>query len=275
MDSRIKLSIHGGRGYIGTQFRTQFEHKYLFQYSGLNDDLLYLSCATGKVAPRTLVKANISDLIDVLTLWCAYALNDGTSPVFNYISSAMVYPDSDVPLSEESPVGPRGLYATTKSMGEMFVRQICEENGLPYRIIRLANVVGGSIHKSNGLHRTIRKVVRGDTVSATIGQVRDYIHVQDVCTAIDLILQSGEKNAIYNVATGIATPITNMLDVIFVSVTGEPRKFGDVQFRVNDDPDVLNSSVINVDKLKRLGFVPQYDLPAIVAEFVQKMRASK
>jgi UDP-glucose 4-epimerase len=90
---------------------------------------------------------------------------------------------------------------------------------------------------------------------------RDYIFIDDVVNALMLITKTLNSNNcifdVYNVGTGVSYSVREVIETLgalvnkkinYMSVTSKKRKF--------DRPNLS----ANVDKLKRLGWKPTYDL---------------
>jgi UDP-glucose 4-epimerase len=68
-------------------------------------------------------------------------------------------------------------------------------------------------------------------------QTRDFVHVQDVCRALELALGKGGT---YNIGTGVETSINNLASIIIEAccsksiVTGAPEESGQIKHSVAD-----------------------------------------
>ena len=86
--------------------------------------------------------------------------------------------------------------------------EYCQAHGMNWRIFRLGNVYGGpdkGTDKRNALHKIIESLRKGDDVKLYEGLSRDYIHILDVCRAMNFLCNQGPLNEIYNIGTGIET----------------------------------------------------------------------
>jgi len=137
---------------------------------------------------------------------------------FNFISSWFVYGKTkNLPVNESQPCDPKGFYSITKRAAEQMLISFCQTYGLNYRIIRLCNVIGkGDLkasRKKNALQHMIDNLKQGEDVSLYDGgtHIREYMHVDDVCSAINLIIEKGNLNDIYNVSLSNPTTIGDMI----------------------------------------------------------------
>lgn len=120
---------------------------------------------------------------------------------FVYISDYSVYGDVNSPAKESDKLDPFGNDALAHVSNENILKSVKAVNGLDYKVLRLCDVVGPrddfglipSIMKSLSNKNYLSVPFDGDAA-------RDYIHVQDACSAIKFLIENGQKNEIYNVS---------------------------------------------------------------------------
>lgn len=259
-----------GHGFIGSRYAKLYD----CIVNDRNDltvkskDILYLISTTDnynvKTNPYIDIDTNLTTMIRVLEN-CKH-MPDVT---FNFASSWFVYGDSQSVVDETSYCDPKGFYSITKRTAEQLLISYCEAHKIKYRILRFANVVGAGdknvSSKKNALTYMLRKLKSGEGITLyNNGEFyRDYIHVNDVCRAINLILTSGEINSIYNVGTGIANNFKYVIDYIIA-------KTNSTSTIMNVDSNATSSFYMNCDKIKKLGFVPRHDIYTIVDELLNE-----
>jgi nucleoside-diphosphate-sugar epimerase len=198
-----------------------------------------------------------------------------SSPVtFNFISSWFVYGETEMPATEESNCYPNGFYSITKRCAEQLLISYCETFGIKYRILRLANVAGYGDKKAspqkNALQHMINELKAGRDVNVYDGGnlYRDYIHVNDAARAIKLIMEKGEVNTTYNVGNGQPLLFKDMIEYAKELIGGEgklvPIEIPDFHRTVQ-----VRSMWMLSDKLKSLGYTPNYDMKAIIEDMVK------
>ena len=186
---------------------------------------------------------------------------------FNFISSWFVYGEGPIPYSEEQPCNPKGFYSITKYAAEMLLKSYCATFDLDFRIIRLANVVGSNDSKAskkkNALQYLAHQIENDEPIELYENGlvIRDFIHVDDVVRGIDLIIEKGRKNEIFNLGSGMGTSLGSILREYHQSIgsksiiSGIPTpKFHSV-IQVKD-------SILKIDKLQSLGFNPTIKITA-------------
>ena len=85
--------------------------------------------------------------------------------------------------------------------------------------------------------------------------VRDYIHVEDHCRAIDLVLHAGEVGETYNIGTGVETSGLEVANAV-LKATGKPESLIEfVQDRLGHD----YRYAVDTAKIRALGWTPRID----------------
>jgi dTDP-glucose 4,6-dehydratase len=157
--------------------------------------------------------------------------------------------------TEEWPLEPRSPYAASKASAELLVRAFRVTHDLPTLTTRCSNNIGPYQYPEKRVPLFITNAI-DDLPLPVYGngmQVRDHVHVEDHCTAIDLVLHQGALGEAYNVggdneATGIdvVRTILQMLD--------KPESL--IQ-HVGDRPGHDLRYALDSNKIKALGWVPQ------------------
>ena len=91
--------------------------------------------------------------------------------------------------------------------------------------------------------------------------IREWIHVDDHCRAICLVIAQGEKGEIYNIGSGVE--ISN-LDLARMFLKFSISKKSEVEFVADRQGHDFRYS-IDSTKIQRLGFLPKYLLDQEVA----------
>ncbi|MBE3572779.1 MAG: dTDP-glucose 4,6-dehydratase [Moorella humiferrea] len=135
---------------------------------------------------------------------------------FLQVSTDEVYgslqPD-DPPFTEESPIRPNSPYSASKTAADLMCRAYFVTYGLPVIITRCSNNYGPYQHPEKFIPTIILNALADKPIPVYgDGQnVRDWIHVEDHCRALDLVLQKGQAGEVYNV--GAKNEHTN-LDIV-------------------------------------------------------------
>jgi len=174
---------------------------------------------------------------------------------------------------ETDPLAPRSPYSASKAAADQLVWAYWITYGLPVTITRGANNVGP--------YQYPEKVVPLFSTNAILGeplpvygdglQMRDYAHVYDHCTGIEVVLERGVLGEVYNVGTGREMTNLEMVEII-LDTLGKPRN---LIRHVADRPGHDRRYSMNVDKLGGLGWKPLYDPHEAVAEAARWYAASR
>ncbi|MBT8203003.1 MAG: GDP-mannose 4,6-dehydratase [Acidimicrobiia bacterium] len=176
--------------------------------------------------PWTAFEVNVMGTVAVLEAARVGPTGSGESaggPVFVMISSADVYglvDESDLPLTEAQEPRPRSPYGASKIAGEEIARSYHRAYGLPVIIARPFNHLGrgqktkfaaasfaGQIAE---LEATGGGVVRHGDLSAR----RDLTDVHDIVRAYRLLAMHGEPGETYNICSGHAVSMQEVLDTL-------------------------------------------------------------
>ncbi|RSK28667.1 dTDP-glucose 4,6-dehydratase [Bacillus sp. HMF5848] len=170
-------------------------------------------------------------------------------------------------FTEETPLAPNSPYSASKAGADMLVRAYHETFGLPVNITRCSNNYGPyhfpekliPLMIINALHDK-QLPVYGDGLN-----VRDWLHVEDHCRAIDLVLHKGVNGEVYNV--GGNNERTN-LEVVkaILNKLGKPESLIKyVEDRLGHD----RRYAIDATKIReQLGWEPKYTFEQGVGETV-------
>ena len=277
----MKIQVFGGSGFVGSEFAKQNPGCLVNardDYSVKEKNILYMiSTVTNyhvKTNPYIDIDTNLTTLMKVLEQIKNNMLQAEDGYVLNFISSWFVYGETEMPAHEESNCYPNGFYSITKRCAEQLLISYCETFGIKYRILRLANVAGHGDKKAspqkNALQHMINELKAGRDVNVYDGGnlYRDYIHVSDVARAIKLIMETGEVNTTYNVGNGQPLLFKDMIEYAKELIGGEGRLVPIEIPQFHRTVQVRSMWMLS-DKLKSLGYTPNYNMKAIIEDMVK------
>jgi len=137
-------------------------------------------------------------VVDMCVKWgvkrCVYISSD---EIYGHLTS-----EDDPPWTEEAPLKPRNPYSSTKASGELLIKAAHETHGLPYNITRSCNNYGPRQPVRNLIPKIIANIISEKPVPiyGQGMQMRDWIHVQDTCSAIIKIIEEAPLNETYNIS---------------------------------------------------------------------------
>lgn len=193
---------------------------------------------------------------------------------FVQVSSDEVYGSlnsADPPFTEENPIIPNSPYAASKAAADLMVRAYHETYGLNVVITRCSNNYGPYQFPEKLIPLMITNALDNKPlpVYGDGKNVRDWIHVEDHCSAIALAMEKGKNGAVYNIGADCQLKNIDVVKGILV-VLGKPASLITyVQDRLGHD----RRYAINSSKLQNeLGWIPQHKfmnaLPALAQWYI-------
>ena len=151
---------------------------------------------------REFINSNIIGVHSILEA----VRNSGTR--FHHVSTDEVYgsldPDSSEKFSEGSCYNPRNPYSATKASADFLVKAYHNTYGIPATISNCSNNFGPNQHPEKLIPKTILNFLDNKPMQiyGNGRQVRDWIYVDDHCSALDVILKKGKYGETYLVSSG-------------------------------------------------------------------------
>jgi dTDP-glucose 4,6-dehydratase len=126
-------------------------------------------------------------------------------PRYLQVSTDEVYGSvAEGSFTETDPLCPSSPYSASKASADMLVLAYRTTFGLPVLITRSSNNYGPYQYPEKMIPLFITNALDGQPlpVYGDGRNVRDWIHVEDNCAALDLVLRQGDEGQIYNVGGG-------------------------------------------------------------------------
>ncbi|MDX9976358.1 MAG: GDP-mannose 4,6-dehydratase [FCB group bacterium] len=178
---------------------------------------------------------------------------------FVHISTSEVYGTAETPLmSEEHPLKPLSPYASAKCGADRLVWSYFRTYDIPAVIVRPFNNYGPRQHLEKVVPRFITSVLLGEdvTVHGDGGAARDFVFVEDNCSAIDAVLHAGidkVKGETFNVGTGTDISIQQIADDIVRLMNGDPSHIR----RIGNRPGQVDRHTADFSHIREaLGWTP-------------------
>lgn len=220
--------------------------------------------------PEIFLRTNVYGtgvLLDVAkTFW--QRLDEKRKADFRYIqiSTDEVYgtlnPD-DPPSTEASPILPNSPYAAGKAGGDHVVRAYFHTYGIPVIITRCSNNYGPYQFPEKLIPLMIHHILqeRALPLYGDGKNIRDWIHVEDHCEAIETVWRRGRPGEVYNIGgeneranIDIVHLLCDLVDRHAGGKTSSRRLISHVKDRLGHD----RRYSLNIGKIKReLGWSPE------------------
>ncbi|MGN1036218.1 MAG: GDP-mannose 4,6-dehydratase, partial [Ruminococcus sp.] len=210
-------------------------------------DIIYHLSAQSSVAlswknPQLTVDVNIKGSLNVLDSLRDSGLSSriiliGSGEEYGYIKKC--------PVSEEEPLRPGNIYAVTKACQSMIGNIYAKAYKMDIVMVRAFNHIGaGQLPQFvvSDFCKQVAEIEKGlkapEMCVGNLDAKRDFTDVRDVVRAYMLLAEKGKSGELYNVGSGHARAIREILDIIISQSTAD--------IKVTVDPNRLRPSDIPV-----------------------------
>ncbi|MFC4103163.1 dTDP-glucose 4,6-dehydratase [Paenibacillus xanthanilyticus] len=171
-------------------------------------------------------------------------------------------------FTEETPLAPNSPYSASKAGGDLLVRAYHETFGMNVNITRCSNNYGPFHFPEKLIPLMVTNALEGKDLPVYGDglNVRDWLHVMDHASAIDLVIHNGRPGEVYNI--GGHNERTNITIVkLILELLGKSEE--QIRF-VEDRKGHDRRYAIDPTKLtNELGWVPKYTFETGIKETVQ------
>lgn len=180
---------------------------------------------------------------------------------YHQISTDEVYGDlpldrPDLFFTEETPIHTSSPYSASKASADLLVLSYYRTYGLPVTITRCSNNYGPYHFPEKLIPLMITRALADESlpVYGNGANIRDWLYVEDHCSAIDLVIRNGREGEIYNVGGHNEKSNIDVVKIILYSL-GKPESL--IEF-VKDRPGHDMRYAIDPAKIqKELGWSPR------------------
>lgn len=200
---------------------------------------------------------------------------------FHHISTDEVYGalplESQERFSEKTAYDPHSPYSASKASSDHLVRAYADTYGLPISITNCSNNFGPYQYPEKLIPLAITNILEGKKVPV-YGDglyVRDWLHVEDHCRAIEAVLLNGRIGESYCVGgLGLSQEINNLSVVRkIIGLLGKDETY--IEY-VKDRPGHDRRYAIDWSKINHdLGWKPQYDFDTWLEKTIDWYRENK
>lgn len=205
------------------------------------------------------------------------ARREGTGR-FHHISTCEVYGDLDLDsedaFAEDYPYRPRTPYNASKAGADHAVRAYVETYGLPATITNCCNNYGPYQFPEKVIALFTTRAIDDKPLPlyASTQNKREWLHVDDHCSAIELVLKKGRLGETYHVGSGDEASIDQIADSVLEAL-GKPDSLKTI---VEDRPGHDRRYLLNSTKIRReLGWEPKVAFGPGLAETVRWYAANR
>lgn len=205
-------------------------------------------------------------------------------PLFGYLSSTTVYAPSENPVVEDDTMKSDAFYPLYRGIGvsKRFLEKLClyyhETTGVGVSVIRPAGAYGRFDNfdekTSHVLPGMVQRALRTKDeptfeVWGDGGDVRDFIHAQDVARCLLLSMANVPNADPLNCASGVGVTTTQLAQTILDAVGSKAK----ITYRT-DKPSALRVRLVDVTKAEKLaGFKAEISLSDGIRDVVNWRKA--
>jgi dTDP-glucose 4,6-dehydratase len=199
---------------------------------------------------------------------------------FIHISTDEVYGESMISENEEkknegSVLCPTNPYAATKAAAELIAKAYYHSFKMPIIITRGNNVYGPNQYPEKLIPIFIQQLLKGNqvTIQGDGSNVRAFLHVSDVCSALKLVLENGKIGEIYNIGSDDhhEYTVSHVAHILIEKIIGTKDYDKWISY-IQDRPFNDKRYYISNQKVKDLGWTIETDFNNGIDELIEKMK---
>jgi dTDP-glucose 4,6-dehydratase len=191
-----------------------------------------------------------------------------TGARFVQVSTDEVYGDvpSGVSSREDDPLRPSSPYAASKAGGDLQVLAYVRTYGVAASITRGSNTYGPFQYPEKVVPLFVTNALDGEAlpVYGDGRQTRDWLHAEDHCAAVELVLRKGGPGEVYNVGAGEELENIEVTRRILELTGADPS----LVRHVTDRPGHDRRYALDSSKIAALGWRPERTFEDGLAETV-------
>ena len=227
-------------------------------------------------APWETLENNIRAQLNIIRA----CLELGQAPRMLIVSSAEIYGDvshGQLPLDEASAIRPANPYSVSKVAQDMLALQYHLSHGLPIMRARPFNHIGPGQNErfvAPAFALQIARIEAGQGEAVIkVGNLearRDFTDVRDIVSAYRMIIDRGQPGEAYNIASGQAWSIGQLLDeLLALSEIAIEARVDSARLRPVDVPEIRGDA----SKLRRdTGWQPSFTFAETLADVLADCR---
>ncbi|MFL6052239.1 MAG: dTDP-glucose 4,6-dehydratase [Actinoallomurus sp.] len=188
--------------------------------------------------------------------------------IFVQVSTDEVYGSiDDGAWRETEPLLPNSPYSASKAGADLLCRAYHRTHGLDVRITRCSNNYGPRQYPEKIIPLFVTNLLDGRKIPlyGDGGNVREWLHVDDHCRGIQLVLEKGSAGETYNIGGGTALTNTELVAKLLEALGAGWHM---VEY-VADRPGHDRRYAVDMTKIAGLGYRPEIDFDQGLADVVR------
>ena len=178
---------------------------------------------------------------------------------FIFISSSHIYGNpKKLPILETQKAKPISNYAYSKLNSEILCESYSKNYNLDVSIARIFSVYGPASPPHHVITKIIKNLINKEKIKlGNLFPKRDFIYIQDVVSAIEILVKKTNGFNIYNIGTGNSSSISDLIEMLSKITNKNAEIETDIsKIRKNEVKEIRS----DISKMMKLGWKPKYDL---------------
>ncbi len=161
-------------------------------------------------------------------------------------------------FTEQTSINPNSPYSASKAAADMIVRAYSETYGLPVNVTRCSNNYGPYQFPEKLIPLMINNALNDKSlpIYGDGKQVRDWLYVDDHCSAIDVVLHKGRPGEVYNIGGNNEKQNLEIVNLILKELNKDESLITHVKDRLGHD---RRYAIDNTKITTELGWEPRYN----------------
>jgi UDP-glucuronate 4-epimerase len=204
------------------------------------------------------------NLLEAAHRWGAYTFVLGSTAAVYGAGPPTPWAEDATPLRPVSPAGAAALAA------EALCHTFHHLHGVSAACLRLFTVYGPRQRRDMAVRHFAERMLGGEPIPrfGDGSSARDYVHVDDAVAAILAALDASPSFAIANIGSGVATPLSRLIDMVAAAAGAAPR----IE-ELPDQPGDPPHTCADIEQAQRLwGWRPAVPLEDGLVRFVAWLR---
>ena len=194
---------------------------------------------------------------------------------FLHVSTDEVYGSiAEGSWDEQEPLLPNSPYAASKASSDLIARSFFVTHGLDVRITRCSNNFGTYQYPEKVIPLFITNLMEGKKIPLYGDglNVRDWLHVDDHCRGIQLVIEKGQAGQVYNIGGGTELTNIDLTNMILSAMGASNESIEAVEDRKAHD----RRYSVDITKIhNELGYSPQCTLENSLGDIVDWYKSNQ
>jgi dTDP-glucose 4,6-dehydratase len=203
--------------------------------------------------PKSFFETNVNGTFHLLEEFRAL----GNGGRFHHVSTDEIFGEvtNGKPFDENSAIRPRSPYSSSKAAADMVVNAYVCTYGVNAVITSCGNNFGPGQNVEKLIPRIVNLVRSGKpiTIYGDGSQIRDWLYVEDNCSAIDFVFHRGRRGERYMVGDNCQLSNREMIQEVLMAMGHPNHECVFTKDRPTDDKWYASDA----SKLKKLGWEPK------------------